>query len=296
MKTRRTILPLVFLVFLVFLVLLLMLLFFIINGTTQRFTNNSMDQLLVLTYDNNVNEPNVQTLLKLLDKNKYKYKILGNGENWNGWYGRLNSYIKFMETLNPDTYLVLCDARDVLVTENSETFITKAKKEYKNKLIFSTEPNCCTLLDGENKQNYISEKNKDMNLENALSIYKEYMKSKALEISGQDYYYSLNFGLQFGKVKDFLNVFKMMNIQPGQDDQTLAYKIFYDHPELVELDYKNVLFSNTHTLKINFSEDYNFDNNIKKWVVTRTGTTPSFIQTPSKYWEAYYLLLEKISI
>jgi hypothetical protein len=260
-----------------------------------RFTNMSNIDFLVLTYDNDVNNTNVQNLVKLLDKNKYKYKILGNGENWNGWHGRLNSYIKFMETLNSDTYLVVCDARDVLVNEDSESFITKAKKEYNNKLIFSTEPNCCTILRGENKQNYISNKNKDMNPENAFNIYKEYMKSKALEISGQDYYCYLNFGLQFGKVKDFLKVYKLMNIQPGQDDQTLAYKIFYDHPELVELDYKNVLFSNTHTIKINFSEDFNWDSNLNKWVVTRTGTTPGFLQTPNKYWEAYYLLLEKLS-
>ena len=42
-----------------------------------------------------------------------------------------------------------------------------------------------------------------MNIKNALSIYINYMKSMALKKSGQDYYYSLNFGLQFGKVKDF---------------------------------------------------------------------------------------------
>ena len=104
-------------IILVVLVLLLFI-FFIITNTSVRFTNRSNIDFLVLTYDNDVNNPNVQNLVKLLDKNNYKYKILGNGEKWNGWHGRLNSYIKFMETLNSDTYLVVCDARDVLVNEN----------------------------------------------------------------------------------------------------------------------------------------------------------------------------------
>lgn len=291
MKKSRTIVLLV-------LVLLLLFLVFIINSTTQRFTNMSTNNFLVLTYDNDINVPNVQNLVKLLDKNNYKYKILGNGEKWNGWHGRLNTYIKFIETLNPDTYLVVCDARDVLINENCETFITKAKKEYNNKLIFSTEPNCCTGLTGydENTQNYISDKNKHMNSSNAIGIYKEYMRYIAVENSGQDYYCYLNFGLQFGKVKDFLKIYKLMNIQPEQDDQSLAYKILYDHPELAELDYKNKLFSNANSERINFSEDFIWDNNRSKWVVTKTGTIPSFIQTPGKYWEAYYLLLEKLSI
>ena len=85
-----------------------------------------------------------------------------------------------------------------------------------------------------------------------------------------------------------------MNIKPEQDDQTLAYKIFYEQPDLVELDYNNVLFSNTHTHGINFSEDYSWDDINKNWISTKTGNTPAFIQTPGKYWKAYNKLLEKL--
>ena len=276
------------------LLLLLVLVLLLITNNTNIFTKISEDNLLVLTYDTDISNTNVQNLVKLLDKNKYKYKILGNNEEWNGWYGRLNSYIKFMQTLNPDTYIILCDARDVLINQDSTSFISKASNEYKDKLILSSEPNCCSRLDGPYKDNYISAKNKEMNIENALSIYINYMKSMALKKSGQDYYYSLNFGLQFGKVKDFLKVFKLMNIKPEQDDQSLVYKIFYEYPDLVELDYNNILFSNVHTAQINFSEDFSWDDVNKSWIATKTGNTPAFIQTPAKYWDAYYLLLEKL--
>ena len=54
----------------------------------------------------------------------------------------------------------------------------------------------------------------------------------------------LNFGLQFGKAKDFVKLFRIMNLKPEDDDQTIMYKLFFDNPDLVKVDYTETIFSN----------------------------------------------------
>jgi hypothetical protein len=219
----------------------------------------------------------------MLEKNNYNYKFIGVNEKWDGWYGRLNSYLNFIRNLDPDTFLVLCDARDVLINQDSSSFISKAIKMYNNKVIFGVEMKCCTI----NITFFFNNKSK----KRKNKKYIKYMKEKAMEKSGQDYYYSLNFGLQFGKAKDIIKLFELMNIQPGDDDQGLAYKVFYEYPDIIELDYKNNLFSNCVDLE-KTDEIYKWNNN--EWISLKTGSVPSFIQTPGKNWECYNKLLEKL--
>ena len=272
---------------LIFFIISLIILIIIINFKKSSFTNNN--DFIAITYENDASEKNTNNLLRMFEKNGYNYKVLGNGEKWDGWYGRLNAYNNYIKTLDPETYILLCDGRDVIVNENYTTFINKAINMYEDRIIIGTERKCCT----ETKDDVYRAKSikKGENLE---EIYKQFMKEKALQKSNKDFYY-LNFGMMFGKASDFINLFKLMDIKPGQDDQSLTYKLYYEHPELFSPDYNQELLSNADNRGIFYLKDkcffkwngYNWDNYI-------TNTTPSIIQTPGKRWNCYNKLLNKI--
>ena len=48
-----------------------------------------------------------------------------------------------------------------------------------------------------------------------------------------------------GLNKNILNMFRLFNMKSGEDDQHLASEFFYMRPEIVILDYTQILLSNT---------------------------------------------------
>ena len=266
-----------------------------------------VDNFIAVTYENESKNKNTHNLIKMFKKNNFKYEVLGNGYSWSGWYGRLREYLNYLQRLDPETYVLVCDGRDVLINEDYSTFIKKAKIEYslnKNKIIIGTEPGCCTPL---NKGKYYPNNPKNKNIpvpffptiqsNNIIKLYTEYMDSKS---SNSSFPY-LNFGLLFGKAKDLANLFLLMKIEPGDDDQSLVYKIYYEHPELLNPDYNQLIFSNAAHLNTAHIPD-NMKNqplcfykwNGKKFENTITNSTPSIIQTPGKNWDCYNELLTKL--
>jgi uncharacterized protein YxeA len=274
---------------LIFFIISLIILIIIINFKKSSFTNNN--DFIAITYENDASEKNTNNLIRMFEKNGYNYKVLGNGEKWDGWYGRLNAYNNYIKTLDPGTYILLCDGRDVIVNENYRTFINKAINMYEEtKIIIGTEQQCCTPL---NNDVYRAKSIKEG--ENVEKIYKQYMKEKGLEKSDKDFYH-LNFGMMFGKASDFINLFKLMDIKPGNDDQSLAYKLYYENPDLFLPDYNQELLSNAaHKwgfFSLNNTCFFNWSGN--RWINTITSTTPSIIQTPGKNWDCYNKLLNKL--
>jgi uncharacterized protein YlzI (FlbEa/FlbD family) len=273
---------------LIFFIISLIILIIIINFKKSSFTNNN--DFIAITYENDASEKNTNNLLRMFEKNGYNYKVLGNGEKWDGWYGRLNAYNNYIKTLDPETYILLCDGRDVIVNENYTIFINKAINTYEDRIIIGTERQCCT----ETKDDVYRAKNIKKG-ENLKEIYKQYMKEKALQKSNKDFYY-LNFGMMFGKASDFINLFKLMDIKPGNDDQSLAYKLYYENSELFSPDYNQELLSNADS---NWGIFYLKDKCFFKWNGHNwdnyiTNTTPSIIQIPGKRWNCYNKLLNKL--
>jgi hypothetical protein len=272
-------------------ILIIIILFYL------KYKTNFTDEVsfLAITYENEINNKNTLNLLKMFENNNYKYKLLGSGDIWDGWYGRLNSYLSFIKTIpDKDTFILICDGRDVIVNQEYSIFIKKALDIWNNgKIIIGTEKPCCTLL---NNPGYISNNinTTDLTPLKLKSIYKNNMEKRSTSNSKFDY---LNFGMLFGKCKDFIYLFELMDIKPGQDDQSLVYKIYYDHPELFTPDFNQTLFSNASHRDNNEYKNakdselcfYEMKNgsiyNIK------TNTIPSLIQTPGKNWDCYNKLL-----
>ncbi len=251
---------------------------------------------LAVTYETDSNDVQVNNLKRMFKKNGYNYKVLGNGEKWNSWYGRALSYIKFLKSIDPNTYILLCDGRDVVINQNFQKFYTKAlfiRNKYGNKIIVGTEEGCCT---GNNDPVYRSSKINKNN--DPFPIYMNFMKSKAT--SSLPY---LNFGMLYGKASELLNMFNLLNIKKGEDDQALLYKVYYDHPELFYLDFSQDLFSNASHNQNKYSytpinksneELCFFKWNGNEFQNTKTNSFPSIIQTPGKNWHCYRMLAEKL--
>jgi len=55
----------------------------------------------------------------------------------------------------------------------------------------------------------------------------------------------LNFGMMVGLNRNILKMLQLFDMKPGEDDQHLATEFYYMRPELVILDYTQILLSNT---------------------------------------------------
>jgi hypothetical protein len=239
-----------------------------------------------VTYDNDPGHKNVVNLIKQIELYKYPNSvILGKGQEWKGWYGRFLVYKRYMQSINPDTYVLLTDARDVVINEPYSIFIAKALELYDNRVIISVEPNCCTP----DVTGHARSSNIPLYIKNHVGqVYKPFMEKRA----NGAYAKYLNFGLQFGKAKDFVKLFHMMDLQPSDDDQTIMYKLFFDNPDLVKVDYTETIFSNANSKNID-CDVYEYDNDTKSFKNSKTNSYPSIIQTPGKYWACYDTLLTK---
>jgi hypothetical protein len=219
-----------------------------------------------------------------------KHKVVGVGKEWTGWYGRFTEYSLFLKNIHPDTFVLITDARDVVINENYSKFIKKALREYSKKpgtVICGTEQNCCT----KDPNNSLRSSKISNDITDHIQEYKRFMELKA----GNNYYKYIQFGLLFGKANDFLKLFSIMDLKPGDDDQTMLYKLFYEDDTILNLDYSGILFSNAPSLD-NESDtcyyDWNYWNNAFRNTITNN--IPSLIQTPGSYWSCYDMLLSKL--
>ena len=72
-----------------------------------------MDTPLLLTYDNAPTE-NTLFFIETVKQNKWNYKLIGEGEKWEGFKNKMNGYLRTVNELPDMQLVVLSDARDVV--------------------------------------------------------------------------------------------------------------------------------------------------------------------------------------
>jgi hypothetical protein len=77
---------------------------------------------LVVSYDNAPTE-NTRFFIKTLERNGWNFKIIGEGETWKGYASKVNGYNNFLSSIDPDTIVILSDARDVLCVRSTKAFM-----------------------------------------------------------------------------------------------------------------------------------------------------------------------------
>ena len=75
--------------------------------------------------------------------------------------------------------------------------------------------------------------------------FEESVKKYKLVLNNDYPLIKLNFGMMVGKNKYVLKMLKLFDLRSGEDDQHLATEFFYMRPEMVILDYTQILLSNT---------------------------------------------------
>ena len=113
----------------------------------------SSNEPIVITYDNAPTET-TRIFLDSLERNKWRYTLIGEGEVWKGFQNKLNGYRTAVATLPPATLVILSDARDVVCVRGPKAF-TKAFCSFGKDLLLSTELFCGGRLDVPSDFNYV---------------------------------------------------------------------------------------------------------------------------------------------
>ena len=193
--------------------------------------------------------PILSNIQKRVDKNGEKIIVLGTQENRPiGWNATANFGVKLREvqqfvmqnTINENDIVLFTDAYDVIYTGNKET-ILKRYHNFQKPIVFGCEMDCSP--DPDMKIHY---KNKEVQFP------------------------YLNSGMFIGRVWAIKKCMENYLYNDTNDDQRFWTKQFLTHPDLIELDYENQLFLNTHGLDI---EDIRWNRKDAFY----KGTTPQFV-------------------
>lgn len=205
--------------------------------TDLRIESFENIQFRMFIYENSSSPTQTENLEKLLQAYHYPYEIVGKDESWKGWYGRYLAYHKYIDSIeDPETYVLLTDGRDVLINEDFESFIEKAVRMYEangSAIIFTSETNCCM----------IGEEYAGDDREGQIEKMKKYFEDVSPKESKSPFIY-LNYGIIFGKCKDFKKMYEIMDMKSGYDDQgTVVLRIQEGKFRDFTLDYNHDIFS-----------------------------------------------------
>lgn len=269
------------------------------------------NDVLVITYETDLNHKNLKTLEKTLTMNKYRYRVI-NERKWKGFGGKIKKLKSQLKYLHPEQIVIITDARDVISVnfKSEKLYSLVSKKDIDRKVIVSTEIGCCVpakfkpgqlrTKDGKVLNRTFDKKDSKKNFDNE---WKEMFKKRAEKVGvkhpvshKQSIY--LNAGIYCGKVKNILKIYELMNIVDKEDDQLIMSEIYYHHPEKFLFDYNREIFSNSHVWDSfnnkKFSEDsgcyYKKNGNIIKDVYLNS--EPFFIHTPGKHFKCYDYIVD----
>jgi hypothetical protein len=95
---------------------------------------------IVLTYDNAPTD-NTRFFVTTLQQTKWNYKLIGEGEKWEGFLNKMNGYLREVTALKDDQVVVLSDARDVFAVRPPNEFV-KGFLSYGGRVVVSMELFC----------------------------------------------------------------------------------------------------------------------------------------------------------
>lgn len=218
---------------------------------------------LIVSYCNKqtINSDNFKLSMK---KFKYKYKILGNKEKWNGFMTKILAYKKYIDKIkkNVKKNITVCliDCYDVIACRSSNDFYKLINKigYDKSKILCSSQSEC-------KEYNCIELKN--------------WWKNNILKPTNYNLY--VNSGFILGEVSLISHLLDWMISSKETDDQMALCKYIELYPNKIDIDITSKIISTI--LPRDFPDYIIYKECInKKYIMnTKTSTFPFFIHTPA---------------
>jgi hypothetical protein len=268
----------------------------------QKISNREKDPL-VLIYQTDPENENHRNLIETLKKWKWELVVIGFGDEWFGFGTKTKGILNWLKTTSyhDDQVVIISDSNDVLANDLPTHFMTNyLTLANGDKIVFSSERGCCvqsmsTVAPG----GFIASDGKRMNAavpgqDNQQQVLWKERMIKIKEERGfsedPNGYNFLNAGMMVGKMRHLRKMIEYVQADFSEDDQSLFTEYFLRFPEEIVIDYGNKLFSNAHGWSGWSTLDgcnYTWNANKQQFILTHTGTVPSFIQTPGKYFYCY---------
>jgi hypothetical protein len=194
-----------------------------------------MDTPLVITYDNAPTE-NTKYFLQTLEKNKWNYKLIGEGEKWEGFTSKLKGYANYIKTLDPNQLIIVSDARDVVCLRGPKAFV-KGFKSFNKEIVVSMEQTCCGIFNPP----------LDSKCVQCVHLTEYWKHYKINDLPDRKF---VNSGLVAGKAASVLDWLEWSLTNKFTDDQLALGTYINTFPQKVGLD-TNAIILHTSTFGIN---------------------------------------------
>jgi hypothetical protein len=246
-------------------------------------------------------------------------EVFGTGTAFNGFGSKYLHLKPKLESIAPDTLVVVSDGRDVLVNIHTDSAkdmnekvistFNELTKDYPHAVVFSAEAQCCVAglhhaepfdyfdaMTGKRvKRACIGGTEGCSGAEGSPDSWKALFKSlQEVRKASNSVDSFLNAGLFAGRVEDILNLINAIDIREDEDDQAvLSGYLFHDVKRIV-LDYDQKLFGNLRWTEGDNGCVFEMDKEAEACTHKTYGTTPSFIHAPNKFFKCHNSLLRSL--
>lgn len=260
--------------------------------------------------------------------------MVGQGQHFDGFGSKYAAVLPLLKNMEPETLVVLSDARDVLINNPISGDIDAAIAalqgfrdafdavtfQQPGAIVISAEAQCCVSAltyvqpgdyfdeAGNRKVRACSSGESDClwNGDEKAMPWENFMKDVAVKRMGNgadildDVY--LNAGLIVGKVADLLRVLEAADILAAEDDQAVLTDFMYRRPEAIVLDYGQTMFGNNRggLRDLQPSESCMFklptSGKQQRLEHIKTQTTPLFVHSPGGYLQCHDDLASQLGV
>ena len=180
---------------------------------------------IVITYDNAPTEA-THYFIRTLEQQGWQYKLIGEGDKWEGWVTRMRAYRKELDALTEDQIVVLSDARDVVCVRSPKAFID-GFHSFKKDIVVSMEITCGGRIDVPDKDLYA-----DPPVRNCRPLMDYWKYHNVTKLPNRRF---VNNGLVAGTVKALKIQLDWVLVRFGDDQVGMGYYI-NEFPDCVGLD------------------------------------------------------------
>ena len=214
--------------------------------------SHKMD-FVTLVYETDLRSTTLN-LVQMLHYHSYPYKILGIGDKWEGWFGRYLAHSTYIDTLPDDTFVLMLDGRDTVINLNYVEFRRRAVRMLKSKgttVCFGAEVNLfmgflfpltCTPESSKKVPVRVVPTSYLNTNENEFTTYDQLLRFLRSRVDSKGMF--PNYGMCFGTAAGLKQLFRDMALCPGEDDQGIAIKLWYETQSYISIDFDNEIFEN----------------------------------------------------